>query len=61
MISIKNLGGDNMKRNKAGNKEESDDEEWIVDDVYSDEGAESLLEDDEISEFEAGFMQGYNS
>ena len=50
-----------MKRNKAGNKEEPDDEEWIVDDVYSDEGAESLLEDDEISEFEAGFMQGYNS
>lgn len=51
-----------MKRNKAGSKEEElDDEEWIVEDVYSDEGAELLLEDDEINEMEAGFMQGYNS
>ena len=42
-----------------------EDEEPLIDiddssDIYSDAELEQLREDDEISDFEAGFMDGYN-
>ncbi len=43
-----------MKRKKNYEKEE-----FLEEDIYSDEGRESQLEDDEITDWEAGFMEGY--
>ena len=31
-----------------------------AEDVYDEKGAESMLEDDELTSEEAGFMEGYN-
>ncbi|MBS3153330.1 hypothetical protein J4426_02090 [Candidatus Woesearchaeota archaeon] len=45
-----------MKRKKSYEEEILDEEGK---DIYSDEGREAQLEDDEISDWEAGFMEGY--
>ncbi len=36
-------------------------EEEKEDDIYTEEGTDLLIEDDEISPEEAAFMEGYNS
>ena len=36
-----------------------DDEGWVDDDVYSNKARLALVEDDEISSAEDGFMEGY--
>tara|TARA_Y100000034_G_scaffold120842_1_gene164355 strand:- start:1469 stop:1600 length:132 start_codon:yes stop_codon:yes gene_type:complete len=33
----------------------------IEDDIYTEEGVEAQLEDGEIEDWEAGFMQGYEN
>ena len=44
-----------MKRKKSYDEEKLLEEE----DIYTDEGREAQLEDDEINDWEAGFMEGY--
>lgn len=41
--------------------EEMQEEEETSDDIYSEKTREVLLEDDEISNFEAAFMEGYDN
>jgi len=41
--------------------EEISAEEQKEEDIYTDEGTDPLLEDDEISPEEAAFMEGYNN
>lgn len=37
-----------------------DEEDWIDEDIYSEDFRESMVEDDEISIEEEAFMQGYD-
>jgi len=41
------------------NKKIRVEDDWIDDDIYSDEFRELLIEDDEISAEEEAFMRGY--
>jgi len=45
------------KRRKAS--EEFDNQESVEEDVYTEEGRENQLDSDEINDWEAGFMEGY--
>lgn len=54
-----------MKKTRLREIKENKKEDIIIDeidneeDIYSEEGAESLVENDEISEEEQAFMNGY--
>ena len=45
---------DKVKKLKPG------EEDWIDEDIYSEDFRESMVEDDEISIEEEAFMQGYD-
>ena len=51
------------KRNEILGLLEVDNEssEWSLGDIYSDEDASYLLDDDEIDAWEAAFMRGYRN
>ena len=50
-----------FKGYKMKEKKEKRTEEEFLEDIYTEEGMNSALDDDEISDAEHGFMQGYNT